>query len=293
MDVVAPETTSASFTLPDAWRAKSGTVQFFLMGGTAPYARRFAYLRTPSAGPWIDTGVVPDVDTDVSVTARYPRDVAPFGVSGQFYFFSNEGNDKAEASYWCGFFGANNGGRPVRAPRGNVPRTFRLNATGAMIDGIRYFCQFDPASLTQTTASTLTLFARKNDGQTTVGKQGDISIYAAQIRAAGRLTHDFVPCETAEGVRTLYNRVDGTFCAVSERLRSTPHSRSRLPNIRKPTSATLCGETMPAITVTTIGNRMRVVFVILPGAYSMRIMRSFFVVIRRMQKGCTIGTSAM
>lgn len=215
VDVVAPEATSASFTLPDAWRAKSGVVQFFLMGGTAPYARRFAYLRTPSAGPWIDTGVVPDVDTDVSVIARYPRDVAPFGVSGQFYFFSNEGNDKAEASYWFGFFGANNGGRPVRAPRGNVPRTFRLNATGAMIDGIRYFCQFDPASLTQTTASTLTLFARKNDGQTTVGKQGDISIYAAQIRAAGRLTHDFVPCETAEGVRTLYNRVDGTFCAVS------------------------------------------------------------------------------
>lgn len=215
VDVVAPEAVSASFTLPDAWRAKSGVVQFFLMGGTAPYARRFTHLRTPSAGPWIDTGVVPDADTDVSVTASYPRDAAPFGVSGQFYFFSNEGSDKAEASYYCGFFGANNGGQPFRAPRGNVPRTFRLNATGAMVDGMRHFCQFDPADLTQTTASTLTLFARKNDGQTTVGKQGDISIYAAQIRASGRLTHDFVPCETAEGVRTLYNRVDGTFCAVS------------------------------------------------------------------------------
>ena len=88
-------------------------------------------------------------------------------------------------------------------------------------------------------------------------------------------------------------RFASTFCAVSDRLRSTPHSRSRLPNIRKPTSATLCGDTMPAITVTTIGNRIRVVFVIFPGVYSMRIMRSFFVVIRRMQKGCTIGTSAM
>ena len=35
-------------------------------------------------------------------------------------------------------------------------------------------------------------------------------------------------------------------------------ARSRLPNIKKPTSATLAGATSPAMTVTTMGNRMRV-----------------------------------
>ena len=44
---------------------------------------------------------------------------------------------------------------------------------------------------------------------------------------------------------------------------------------------------------TMIGNRMRVSLLIWPGVYSMRIMRSSFVVQSLMQKGCTIGTSAM
>ena len=44
---------------------------------------------------------------------------------------------------------------------------------------------------------------------------------------------------------------------------------------------------------TTIGNRMRVVLLIWPGVYSMRIMRSSLVVQSLMQAGCTIGTSAM
>ena len=52
-------------------------------------------------------------------------------------------------------------------------------------------------------------------------------------------------------------RFASTFWAVSLSAFSTPHSRSRLPNIKKPTSATLAGATSPAMTVTTMGNRMR------------------------------------
>ena len=37
-----------------------------------------------------------------------------------------------------------------------------------------------------------------------------------------------------------------------------PHSRSRLPNMRKPTRATLAGATSPAMTVTRMGNRILV-----------------------------------
>ena len=59
-------------------------------------------------------------------------------------------------------------------------------------------------------------------------------------------------------------RLASTFWAVSEREFSTPHSRSRLPNIRKPTSATLRGATSPARTVTTMGKRMRVVLLTWP-----------------------------
>jgi len=44
-----------------------------------------------------------------------------------------------------------------------------------------------------------------------------------------------------------------TFCAVSERESSTPHSRSRFPNIKKPINATLLGANRPAITVMVIG----------------------------------------
>ena len=54
------------------------------------------------------------------------------------------------------------------------------------------------------------------------------------------------------------------FCAVSLRVFSTPHSRSRLPNIRKPTSATLAGATSPAMMVTTMGNKILVSWLTLP-----------------------------
>ena len=82
--------------------------------------------------------------------------------------------------------------------------------------------------------------------------------------------------------------------AVSERFPRTPHSRSRLPNIRKPTKDTEAGEISPTRKVTIIGKRILVVFVTgLAGLAGMRIRLSFFVVTRRMAKGCTMGTSAM
>ena len=71
-------------------------------------------------------------------------------------------------------------------------------------------------------------------------------------------------------------RLASTFCAVSESESSTRHSRKRLPNIRKPTSATLLGAAMPAMKVTKMGKRMRVVREMLAGLYSIFIRRSFF-----------------
>ena len=210
-------TTSATYTIPADWRAKSGAVRFFLMEKTAPYAKRFTSLRTTKSSCWIDTGVVPDKDTDISVTACYPGDVAPFGVSGKLYFFSNswKPNSNTAGYYFLSFLGANNGGKSFEAPRSATsPVTYRLNATGAMIDG-DYYIRFNPADQTLSTTSTLTLFGRKNDGATTMGKQGDMTIFSAQIRSAGMLTHDYVPCEKPDGTKTLYNRVTGEFAPVS------------------------------------------------------------------------------
>ena len=52
-------------------------------------------------------------------------------------------------------------------------------------------------------------------------------------------------------------RFASVFCAVSERRSRQPHSRRRLPNIRKPTSETDIGAMKPAMMVTRIGKQMR------------------------------------
>ena len=49
-------------------------------------------------------------------------------------------------------------------------------------------------------------------------------------------------------------KLASSFCAVLDRLFNTPHSLTRLPNIRKPTSATDDGEMKPTMMVTMMGN---------------------------------------
>ena len=48
-------------------------------------------------------------------------------------------------------------------------------------------------------------------------------------------------------------RLARAFWAVSDSVPKTPHSRSRFPNIKKPTSATEVGAISPTIKVTTMG----------------------------------------
>ena len=207
---VAAADTEKSFTIPAAWRAKSGVVKFFLMTELPPYDVRLKSLRSASAGPYIDTGLVPTTNTDIRVTAYHPGDMAPFGVAGKFYLFSN--NPGQDTGMWySGFLGATASSQLTNIP--NHPYEHWLNATGAYVDG---YCvaAFDPASITQTTTSQLTLFARRADGSSSVAKQGDCTIYSAQLREGGVLVHDYVPCRK-NGVATMYDRVQQTICAVS------------------------------------------------------------------------------
>ena len=82
-------------------------------------------------------------------------------------------------------------------------------------------------------------------------------------RVSGRTNLSAVICPATVRPSTIVMRLASTFWAVSDRAFSTPHSRSRLPNIKKPTSATLAGATRPASTVTTMGKRILVVLLTL------------------------------
>ena len=93
--------------------------------------------------------------------------------------------------------------------------------------------------------------------------------------------------------RSRETRLERIFCAASERLFSTPHSRSRLPNIRNPTRETDIGATRPATKVTTMGKMIFAFLETLTALYSIWMQRSFFVVSRRMTTGWMIGTRAM
>ena len=207
---VAANETEKSFTIPAAWRAKSGVVKFFLMTELPPYDVRLKSLRAASAGPYINTGVVPTTNTDIRVTAYHPADMAPFGVAGKFYLFSNNPG-QATGVWYCGFFGATASSQLTNSP--NHPYEHWLNATGAYVDG---YCvaAFDPTLITQTTTSQLTLFARRADGSSSVAKQGDCTIYSAQVRESGVLVHDYIPC-VKNGTATMYDRAQQTICAVS------------------------------------------------------------------------------
>ena len=198
--------TSASFTIPSAWLTKTGIVRFFLMTGMPPYDSRLASL-TSDGKAYIDTDFVPTVDSDIRVKAECGNDVAPFGVSKRAYLFRN-----TDTGWYCGFAGNTTGSFTI-SPKSTAAQEYWLNSTGAYIDGICRFA-FDPTSFSGSSSTTLTLFARKTDGSSSVNKQGSCTIYSAQLRDGGELVHDYVPC-VKDGVATMYDRSTKSFCSVS------------------------------------------------------------------------------
>ena len=207
---VAATETEKLFTIPAQWREKAGFVRFYLMAALPPYDARLASLRSETAGPYIETGFVPISGSDIRVKAYYPGEAAPFGVAGKCNFFTNMGSANERVEYFTAFFGETSS--TISAPRGTKPHEYWLNNTGAHVDGVCYVA-YDPSKVTGSTTSTMTLFARKNENGG-VSKQGDCTIYWAQIRNNGTLVHDYIPC-LKDGVATLYDRVTRTTSTVS------------------------------------------------------------------------------
>ena len=234
---VAPGDTAKVFQLPAAWREKSGAVKFFLMSGEKPYGTRYDYIMRPyyidnrsstDGRFYIDTGIVPDPTLDISVKTSTEKPetpyLCPFGIAGVVFLLSY-GNDPGNL-YHLGFFGASNSnpgrtdaiihggdtnviGEP--APRDTKPHVFRLCREGIFIDGYRHVAPFNENNFTNTTESTIVLFARRPKGATGDWKDNyRCSIYGASIKTNGVLACDFVPAyNSTEGKVGMWNRVNG------------------------------------------------------------------------------------
>ena len=224
---VAAAETEKSFTIPPEWRAKAGFVRFYLMADVPPYDARVASLYAPSGcTAWIDTGFVPNANSDIRVTLAYGNNDQwiPFGIGSRCYLFPRYAPTNNSSTYWVDFLGAvgdyskTYGGSDgtSTAPHGKRRHEYRLNAKGAHIDGICYG-SFNPASLTNSTTISLSLFGRRNNnaaGTIQDTRMGDGTIFSAQLRQNGALVHDYVPC-VKNGVATLYDRITGVFCAIN------------------------------------------------------------------------------
>ena len=216
---VAPNDTSKTFQIPDAWRAKSGAVKFFLMSDEKPYGTRYDYITRPDCGYgglYIDTGIKPDSTLDISVKLKsdYMSSAAkmsPFGINGVVFIMP-----KSETEYYYDFFGAKAttangimnkdclnvfGEAP---PHDDNPHTFRLNREGLSIDGYRHLA-FDQSKITGSAAtSTITLFGRRDSWKQT---GTTCSIYGATLFTNGILACDLVPVAAPSGKIQMWDRV--------------------------------------------------------------------------------------
>jgi len=216
---VAPTDTSKTFQIPDAWRAKSGAVKFFLMSDEKPYGKRYDYITRPDCadeGLYIDTGIRPDSTLDISVKLKsdYMSSAAkmcPFGINGVVFIMP-----KSKTEYYYVFFGAKEttangimnedclnvfGDAP---PHDANPHTFRLNREGLFIDGYRHLA-FDQSEITgSATTSTITLFGRRGSWKQT---GTTCSIYGATLFTNGILACDLVPVAAPSGKIQMWDRV--------------------------------------------------------------------------------------
>ena len=225
---VAASDASKTFQIPAAWRAKSGAVKFFLMSGPKPYGTRYDYITRPNCndgGLYINTGIVPDTTVDISVkfqSPNYDGKMVSFGIHKAINMFPNgaSGHD-----YWFYFFGADNpktsqmqlgdsdpnvfGDLP---PKNSDPHTFRMSKEGIWIDGYRHLGPFNENHFTNTTTSSIYLFARNGNW-----KQAGTtcSIYSAIIITNGVLAADFVPVAATSGDVQMWNRVTRQYHARS------------------------------------------------------------------------------
>ena len=211
-------TTSDTYALPADWVARPGVIRFVLTTEhERPYDAELNYIVSATSGKsdlsdlaYIDTEIVPDATTSIEVKfVQRTGDSAAFGVSGVFYLFST-----GSGTYY-GYF--KDTGKPdSHFADFNLDNsrayTLRLGPDGAYVDGVRKVGPFK--NPTVSTTSTLTIGARRADGQSTVAKQGYFRLFGAKVTKGGHLVRDYIPVRKGD-VRCFYDRISRKLCDSS------------------------------------------------------------------------------
>ena len=196
------ETVSAR--LPPAWRTKACQVRFFL-ASALPHVP-VAYLRTAGSA-WMDTGVVPDVTTTISLKLRQAGNNFPlFGIESKWFAFCNGYKTTQNIRTYYTFMGKEGDVDPYND--GGV-HELSFGAEGLVIDGANKTGALTAG--TATISSTLPLFGRRVDGATAPSRINDNGdIYWCRLVKGGETVRDYVAC-TVNGVPAFFDRRNGTY----------------------------------------------------------------------------------
>ena len=197
--------TACTGVLPRAMTAAAKKVRFFAVSPDGLPGTRLQYMTSTgsggSAGSYINTGIVPDKDTAIKISAKYSCDMAPFGVAGVFYQFCNS----KTAMPWNFMGKGSTGALTSPGTWDGAFHVYELSKDAMKLDGKVY----DDAhsSGTSSASAPIALFGRHSNSATpSIAKLGVCSIQYAVISKKGAVVGDFVPYEK-DGVCFLYDRV--------------------------------------------------------------------------------------
>ena len=209
--VVEPGTTSCVVPFPDDFGESKFARVFLFAGETGvPYETRYDSMTSPTTsssgavnenGTWIDTGVVPDVETAICIQFKTRATQPMFGVAGNFYCFGNGGT-----TTYFGFHGYENNKDVSVVTCDGKQHTIRLGKEGAYLDdkllGVPIPAETPPVG-------PVILFGRSNNvTPRQINRYAAGTIYEADILESGRAIRSFVGVQ-ANGVNCLYDCVEG------------------------------------------------------------------------------------
>ena len=208
---------SLSLSIPESWQAANCKVfRAFFATGKSDFCAVEGLVG--DGREWIDTGILPDEDTTVTVKARVVGEFRwnggiawnpIFGIERWLYLFTN-GN-----VFW-GTPGVPNktgtiddGGKGVNPT--TAARTYRISKEGAWIDDEFYGTCTDVGVRTTRPACSMTVFVRASDMTTVASgaldvRRVDAEFYWGTVERGGRLVSDLRPC-LWKGTPCLYDRV--------------------------------------------------------------------------------------
>lgn len=212
--IVGPEVMTCFVPNPTAL-ATARYVRFFLFAGETgvPYETRHASMSSPTTmkdltdnrGAWIDTGIVPTLDTGIRIVVSADGTQPMFGTVNQFYCFDN-GNSGVLPYY--GFLGWNSPTQTgdIRCNDGLV-HEIRLDRNGISVDGKSRGKAPVPTDIPA--KGSIALFGRNNDESSfNANRVCKGTIYSAVITEGGRAVRHFAFVRS-DGVACLFDLVSG------------------------------------------------------------------------------------